>query len=194
MGMAAAEPHTPASVIHASEGLVRHMPRNAMKMMTIGCGAAVLAGLLGISLAGFADSGSFAFYRQQSASSWNAPRIEPIPEIASYPISPPIPPETSPPETSPAAMTAMPRAKYSAGYPGDSGAEEARARPTRIAAYEPVGRDDGPDPRVIPEMGGSWTEPARRERVTRVEREEAAYIEASAEDGDAIEEPLDEAE
>jgi hypothetical protein len=183
------EPLTPASVIRASEQLVRHMPRNAMKILAIGCGGVVLAGMFGISLASYAESGSFAFYRQQSASGWNSQPIEPIAEIASYPISPP-----SPPETSPAAMMAMPRARYSPGYPGDSWPEETRARPIQVVAYEPIERDGGPDMRVIPEMGGSWTEPARRRSEVRAERDDDAYIETSAEDEDAIEEPLEEAD
>ncbi len=168
------------------------MPRDVVKILSIGGGGVVLAGMFGISLASYAESGSFAFYRGQSASSWNSAPIEPIAETASYPISPPVAPNTSRPEMNPAAMTVMPRPRYAPGYPGDSAPEEASATPNQVAAYEPAMRDGGRDTRVIREAGGSWSEPARRYRVARAESDDGAFVETWAEGDDAIDEPLDE--
>lgn len=161
------------------------MPRNPIKMLTFGGGAILFAGLFGLSLASYAESGSFAFYKQQPYASRDFAQSAPFAEPASYPISPP-----SLPVASAAEMTAVPRASYSPGYPGNVWPEDARAAPAQPVSYERIGRDESRDTRVIPETGGSWAEPAREPGVIRPGAEEAAFAETAAEDSDAIEEPL----
>ncbi|RYD50532.1 MAG: hypothetical protein EOP60_11465 [Sphingomonadales bacterium] len=157
-----------------------------IKMLAFGSGGVMVAGMFGLSLASFAESGSFEFYKRQPYSSGYVAQNAPLAEPASYSISPPAA------SASPVEMIAAPRAQYSPGYPGDGWAEDAPAGPSQAVAYEVVAEDDGPDARVVPETGGSWTEPAREVRVVRADAEDVVYIEATSDDGDASEGRLEE--
>ena len=163
------------------------MPRTLIKMLAFGSGGVVFAGMFGLSLASFAESGSFEFYKQRPYSSGYVAQSAPLAETAGYSIGPP-----SVPSASPIEMTAAPRAVYSPGYPGDGWVEEPRAGATQAVAYERVAAEDAADARVIGETGGSWAEPARGRNVARADAEDGAYVETADVDSDAFEGPLEE--
>lgn len=165
------------------------MQRNPIKLLMLGSGGVTFAGLFGMSLASYAESGSFEFYKQRPYDSGYVAQSAPLAEMASYPISPP-----SPPETSPAALIAAPRPVYAPGYPGDSWPEDSPAALIQAVAYEPVAPEDGMDARRIPETGGSWTEPARRLTGTPAEADDEEALARDPNDSDTIKGTMDDAD
>lgn len=155
------------------------MQQNRIKMIACGGGALAFAGAFGLSLASYAESGSFAFYKQHSPAAWSLASPEQPVAVAALPAGAPF--------GQMAAPTAMPPVSR-AEYPQDAALWREDTRDTvKPAVFERAEPEPEFETRVIPETRGSWTEPMANERVEmQADSDDEAWVEAAPEDrGDA---------
>jgi hypothetical protein len=149
-------------------------------MIAGGAGAMALAGAFGLSLASYAESDSFAFYKQRYRASHGSAQPA-IDGTATYPASAPFV-QAAAPFSAPVAS----RAEYAAAEPDYPEDVLGPARRVGLEWVEPADLDA----RVIPEMRGFWTRPIATEQAETQARPDDEAPVGAADGQEDMEEPL----